>query len=246
MTEPTPSLRVRDLSVGYGGGFSLAGLTFSAGAGDVVGLIGPNGAGKSTALKALAGVLRPMSGEILRGEAPLASSRARVAFVPQREDVNWDFPATARDVVAMGTYRATGWFRRIGKPERQAADAALAELGLAGSGGHHISQFSGGQQQRIFLARALVQNPDILLLDEPYTGIDTGNRTVLRQLIGRFRERGVVTLMATHDLDEVRDRCTHVLCLNRRQVAFGPCDVAFTVENLRNTFGGSVAVFAEA
>ncbi|MFQ5380514.1 MAG: metal ABC transporter ATP-binding protein [Dehalococcoidia bacterium] len=246
MTAPKPSLRVHDLTVGYAGGFSLAGLTFSAGPGDVVGLIGPNGAGKSTALKALAGVLRPLSGEMRLGDRPLSPSETRLAFVPQREDVKWDFPATARDVVAMGTYRTRGWFRRIGRKERRSADSALAELGLEGSGGHHISQFSGGQQQRIFLARALVQQPDILLLDEPYTGIDTGNRTVLRRLIAGFRERGVVTLMATHDLDEVRDRCTHVLCLNRRQVAFGPCEEAFTVDNLRATFGGSVAVFAEA
>lgn len=243
MPGSSPPLRVRDLTVGYGAGFVMTDLSFESGPGDVVGLIGPNGAGKSTVLKALAGVLKSTAGTLHIGDSPIRKAAREIAFVPQREDVNWDFPVTALDVVTMGTYRSTGWFRRSGARERQAAEEALRELGLEGTGGQHISQFSGGQQQRIFLARALVQDPLLVLLDEPYTGVDADNRAALRELIERFRSRGAITLMATHDLDEVQDICTHVLCLNRRQVAFGPCDETFTVENLRATFGGAVAVF---
>lgn len=170
---------------------------------------------------------------------------AHVAFVPQREEVNWDFPVTARDVVLMGRYAALGWLRRPGRDDRERADAALERLGLGGLGHRHISQFSGGQQQRIFLARALVQEPRLVLLDEPFTGIDVQNRAIFHELIRGFAAGGVSVLVATHDLDEVRETTTHVLCLNRDMVAFGPTRTTFTPANLRATFGGQVAVFEQ-
>lgn len=242
---PSPlRLTARDLAVSYGASFTLSGLNFEAHGGDLVGLVGPNGAGKSTALKSIAGVLPRIRGEILLNGQPLVGSRQSIAFVPQREEVNWEFPVSAGDVVLMGRYRAAGWLRRPGRRDRTLAEEALESLGLGGAAGRHISQFSGGQQQRIFLARALAQEPQVVLLDEPYTGIDIANRETLHAVIERFRSAGAIVLMATHDLEEVRRSCSHVLLLNRRQVAFGPVAATFTVENLKAAFGGTMAVFA--
>jgi manganese/zinc/iron transport system ATP- binding protein len=237
-------LVVRDLEAGYGTTFSLRAISFEVAPGDVVGLIGPNGSGKSTLLKAIAGVLPVRNGEVTLGGQSIRAGASRVAFVPQREDVNWDFPATALDVVLMGRFRQAGWFRRPSREDRRKAESALEQLGLGGMGGRHISQFSGGQQQRIFLARAIVQDPLVVLLDEPFTGIDAENRAVLHAAIRAFAAAGTMVLMATHDLDEVTQTCSHVCCLNGRLVAFGPTASTFTPENLRATFGGRVAVFS--
>lgn len=249
MTSPNGSrrsLEIRDLSVSYGANTALVGIRASIPAGVVSGLIGPNGSGKSTLLKAIAGVIRPNHGEILLGGEPIRSKAARVAFVPQREEVNWDFPVTARDVVLMGRYRTLGWLRWPGREDRRLAEAALARLGLDGMGNRHISQFSGGQQQRVFLARAMVQEPDIVLLDEPFTGIDIHNREVFHEAIQGFARAGITVLIATHDLAEVQSTTDYVMCLNRRMVAFGPTATTFTAENLRAAFGGQVAVFESA
>ena len=232
------------MRAGYGSSFQLAGISFRANQGDVAGLIGPNGAGKSTLLKAIAGVLPLRSGRIELNGEPLRRNAPRIAFVPQREDVNWDFPVSALDVVLMGRYRSAGWLRRPGAADRKRAEAALARLGLEGMGHRHISAFSGGQQQRIFLARAIVQDPVVVLLDEPFTGIDARNREILHEAISEFAAEGAIVLIATHDLEEVSTRCTHVACLDRRLVAFGPTETTFTPAILRETFGGRVAVFS--
>ena len=210
----------------------------------MVGFIGPNGGGKSTLLKAIAGVLPLRAGGVTLGGKPLHEYTGRTAFVPQREDVNWEFPATALDVVLMGRYRSAGWLRRPGRSDRGLAREALEQLGLSGMENRHISQFSGGQQQRIFLARAMVQDPLVVLLDEPFTGIDQANRELFHEAIRIFAARGCIILMATHDLDEVAATCTSVACIDRRLVAFGPTASTYTAENLRATFGGRVAVFA--
>ena len=153
---------------------------------------------------------------------------------------------TARDVVMMGRYPALGWVRLPGANERRMADAALERLGLGGLGHRHISQFSGGQQQRIFLARAMVQEPLLVLLDEPFTGVDVTNRAIFHETIQELARQGIPVVVATHDLDEVQSTTTHVFCMNRRMVAFGPTPTTFTPENLRAAFGGQVAVFEGA
>ena len=243
MTTEGPVLEISALSVNYGANTALAGVDAVVPAGSIVGLIGPNGSGKSTLLKAVAGVLRPSAGEIRLGGEPIRDRASRVAFVPQREEVNWDFPVSARDVVVMGRYRSLGWLHFPGKEDRLRAEQALEQLGLGGMGGRHISQFSGGQQQRVFLARAMVQDPEIVLLDEPFTGVDVKNRAVFHSAIRDFAARGITVLIATHDLEEVHDTTDMVLCLNRRMVAFGPTATTYTAANLRATFGGQVAVF---
>jgi len=238
------ALEVRDLAIGYGSTFTMQDLTFEVPRGAVVGLIGPNGSGKSTLLKALAGVIPARRGRILLNGTPIDRSSGEIAFVPQREEVNWDFPVTARSVVTMGRYRRRGWLRWPGPDDHRRADAALARMGLEGMGNRHISQFSGGQQQRIFLARALVQEPRIVLLDEPLTGVDSANRAVFYETIRSFAAQQVTVIMATHELDEVPHLCSHVCCMDHGIVAFGPTAETYTPEILRRTFGGQVAVFS--
>ncbi len=236
-------IEATDIAFHYGDRLALAGLTLSVPIGSVFGLLGPNGSGKSTLLKAIAGVLPVSRGTIRLADSDIREHAAQVAFVPQREEVNWDFPVTARDVVLMGRYRTKGWLRRTGAADRRMAEAALEQLGLSGMGERHISQFSGGQQQRIFLARAMVQEPLLVLLDEPFTGVDVTNRAVFHETIRDFAARGIIVMIATHELAEVQQTTDLLLCLNRRMVAFGPTATTFTPENLRATFGGQVAVF---
>jgi manganese/zinc/iron transport system ATP- binding protein len=247
MTTESPSTRALELEgveVSYGPTFTLSGVTARIAPGQVVGVIGPNGSGKSTLLKAIAGVAPLQAGTITLGGEDLRRFASRVAYVPQREEVSWDFPVTARDVVLMGTYRTVGWLRRPGRAERARADAALDRLGLGGMGDRHISQFSGGQQQRIFLARAMVQDPVVVLLDEPFTGVDVTNRAIYHEAIQEFASAGLIVILATHELDEVQHTTDAVMCLNHRMVAFGPTATTYTPETLKATFGGQVAVFA--
>jgi len=235
-------LEVDDLVTGFGTTFVLGSVSLAAPAGSVVGLIGPNGSGKSTMLKAIAGVLPLRGGALTLDGKALRSQPLAVAFVPQREQVNWDFPVTAFDVVLMGRYRRAGWVRRPGRKDRELALAAMATLGLAGMEHRHISEFSGGQQQRIFLARAVAQEPRLVLLDEPFTGVDAENRQVLHRVIADLAAHGAIVMMATHDLDEVTTTCSHVAALRGRLVAFGETKDTFTAPIIRATFGGQVAV----
>ena len=237
------ALHLRDIEVSYGSSVALRGVSADIAPGMIAGVIGPNGSGKSTLLKAIAGVLPVSLGTIRLGDTDIRQHAARVAFVPQREEVNWDFPVTARDVVLMGRYRTKGWLRWPGAADRAMADAALERLGLGGMGERHISQFSGGQQQRIFLARAMVQEPLLVLLDEPFSGVDVTNRAIFHETIRELAGRGIIVMIATHELAEVQQTTDLVLCLNRRMIAFGPTATTYTPVNLRATFGGQVAVF---
>ena len=242
--EPAGSLTITDLDVSYGALVALTGVNVTVEPGDIVGVIGPNGGGKSTLLKAVAGIVPVRHGRVTVGGHKLRQRGAHIAYVPQSDDVNWDFPLSAHDVVLMGTFPSIGWLRRPSTRDHERAHAALARVGLSGMEHRHISQFSGGQQQRIFLARAIVQQPRIVLLDEPMTGIDVRNRAILHEMIHEFSASGAIVLMATHDLDEVRQHADHILCLNRRMIAYGPTDDTFTPDNLRAAFGGQVAIFA--
>lgn len=244
MTTGSPDLTIDSVSVAFGPVLALERASATLPPGTVTGLIGPNGSGKSTLIRTIAGVIRPRSGRVLYRGEPLNLRRTSVAHVPQAREVDWDFPLSACDVVMMGRYRRIGWLRRPGRAERERVETALAEVGLYGLGDRHICQFSGGQQQRIFLARALVQQPEIVLLDEPMTGIDVTTRRAINDLIRRFADQGAVVLLATHDLDEVQTVCDRLICLNRRVVAAGPIESVYTPEILRATFGGQVAVFS--
>jgi manganese/zinc/iron transport system ATP- binding protein len=234
-------LAVRGLTVAYGEKpvvFSLD-ATFPPGAMSAV--VGPNGAGKSTLLKAALGVAPRLSGEATVFGRPLERARDRVAYVPQRATVDWDFPATAFDVVAMGLWRRLGLLGRMRPAQAAAVRDALDRVGMGDFAGRQIGQLSGGQQQRVFLARALAQDADLYLLDEPFAGVDAATERAIIDVLRALRDRRRAVICVHHDLATVEDYFDHVLLLNVRRVAEGPVATAFTAANLQATYGGRLA-----
>ena len=234
-----------NLMVAYEGRPVLRSVTFSVPSGKLVGIIGPNGAGKSTLLKAILGLVRMESGAVQVFGQPLAQVRRRVAYVPQTEAVDWDFPVTAFDVVLMGSYASLGLFGRPGAKQRAAAHDALEQVGMQRFAKRHIRRLSGGQQQRVFLARALCQQADVLLLDEPFAGVDAATEQAIFDLMDRLTEEGKTLIVVNHDLS-VLDRFDLLMLLNRQVMAFGPTDEVATPENLKLTYGGKLALLDQA
>ena len=230
------AVAVRDLWAGYDGAAALESLTFELPVGALVGVAGPNGSGKSTLLKALLGLLRPWAGQIELFGRPARSVRRRLGYAPQAELVDWDFPATVADVVMMGRYGHIGLLRRPGAPDREAVAGALAQVSLEGVAGRQIGELSGGQQRRMLIARALAQEGDLLLLDEPMVGLDATSQHDLLALFESLRTAGKTLLVATHDLSCVAACFDLALLLNRRLVAFGPPNEIFTPEILSEAY----------
>jgi ABC-type Mn2+/Zn2+ transport system ATPase subunit len=224
-------LAVEGLAVGYGGAPVLVDVTFGAAPGQRVAVLGPNGGGKSTLFRAILGELEPLRGSI--------AVQGRRGTVPQTERSRLDYPVNALDVALMGTLSRLPWWRRPGRAEHRRAREALDVVGLGALAGASFGELSGGQRQRVLVARALVQEAELLLLDEPYSGVDEPTAHQLETLFDRLAAEGRTLLMATHDLDQARawDR---VLCLNRRQVAFGPPGAVLTRAALEATYGGAV------
>jgi manganese/zinc/iron transport system ATP- binding protein len=233
-------LAIRDLTVAYPGKVVLRGISADIRRGQVVGLIGPNGGGKSTLLMAILGIVPVVSGTVTLFGRPAAGQRARMAYVPQRELVDWDFPVTVREVVMMGRYPGIGWLRRPGSRDLESVDRVLERVGMREHQGTQIGQLSGGQQQRVFIARALAQEAAVLLLDEPLVGIDAATQEVILQIIEEQRQAGTIVLLATHDLAAASCSCDCLCCLNGRLVSFGPLQETYTAENLAATYGGPV------
>jgi len=231
--EHRPVLVVQGLAAGYGGIRAVEGVEVSLAAGDRVGLIGPNGGGKTTLFRAILGELEPMAGSV--------ETLVPAAYVPQVQRSRLDYPVTALDVALMGSLPRLPWWRRPGRAEKARAHRELAAVGLAELADASFGALSGGQQQRVLIARALVQDARLLLLDEPFTGVDQTNTDRLLELFDVLASEGRTLLIATHDVDQ-----THawdlVLCLNRRQVAFGPPEPTLTEDVLRATFPGAIVV----
>ncbi len=240
MEHLIPALAVRDLTVAYRDKPVLWDIDLTVPAGVLVAIVGPNGAGKTTLIKAVLGLLPIAAGQVLVFDKPYARQRDRVAYVPQRGSVDWDFPASVLDVVLMGLYGKIGWIRRPGRADRQKAMTALEQVGMDAFASRQISQLSGGQQQRVFLARALVQDADLYLMDEPFQGVDATTERAIVSLMHGLRERGKTVLVVHHDLQTVSDYFDHVMLLNIRCIASGPVESVFTEENLRLTYGGRV------
>jgi len=231
-------LRLEDVTVAYDGVPALDGVSLSIPHGAQVAIVGPNGAGKSTLFKALVGLLPVRHGTVLLRDRMPGRNGDVIAYVPQREEIDWGFPVTVHDVVMMGRYGRLGWFRRPGAADREVVARCLEELGIADLERRAIGELSGGQQQRVFLARALAQEPHVLLLDEPFTGVDVGAREALLALLARLREQSITVLVSTHDMETAAQRFELVALLKGRLIAYGAPASVFTPEHLSEAFGG--------
>lgn len=240
--SPTPHgprpLVVRDLTVVYREKPVLWDIDWEVPAGQLCAIVGPNGAGKSTLLKAVLGLVPRASGQVWLFGQSLAEARARIGYVPQRGTVDWDFPASVLDVVMMGLYGKLGWFRRPGRPEREAALRCLEQVSMQAFAHRQISQLSGGQQQRVFLARALAQDADLYFMDEPFAGVDAVTEDAILKVLHELKVHGKTVVVVHHDLETVRAYFDHLTLLNVQVIASGPIDETFTAENLKRTYGG--------
>jgi len=224
-------LRVDGVSAGYGGGPVIRDVSFEVGRGERVGVLGPNGGGKSTLFRVLLGELVTLTGTI--------SGTRRFGYVPQTERSRLDYPVTALDVALMGTLTSRRWWLPVGRRDRERARAALDRVGLREQADAMFGRLSGGQRQRVLAARALVQNADVLLLDEPFSGVDVTSAQLLTSLLDELAREGRGLLIATHDLEQA-SRWDRVLCLNRRAVAFGVPQDVLTLDTLEQTYGGAI------
>ncbi len=238
--EEPAHLVVDNATIFYGEKPALQDVTFCVSVGTRVAVIGPNGAGKSTLFKALLGLLPLRRGSILIHGLPPGHHLDCVAYIPQREEVEWSFPVTVTDVVMMGRYARLGWLSRPGKDDRAAVAGVLEKLNISDLADQPIGSLSGGQQQRAFLARALVQEPHIVLMDEPFTGVDISTQETTLDLFDRLREQQVTVLVSTHDLNLAATRFDEVLLLNRRLIACGPPADALQSQMLTEAFGGQL------
>ncbi len=231
-----------DVTAGYGDRLALNGVNLAVEAGSLLAVVGPNGAGKSTLLKLIAGLLKPWSGRVeVLGHRPGVAAR-RVAYVPQAETVDWQFPVTVEDVVMMGRYPALGVLRRPGRDDHRAVTAALEKVSMAQHAGTQIGALSGGQRRRVFLARALASEPDLFLLDEPVTGVDITTQQELMDILEGEAKRGKTVIATTHDLPTAAERFQQVAAINRTVVAFGPASLILDPDVLARTYGGHVLV----
>jgi manganese/zinc/iron transport system ATP- binding protein len=241
------ALEIRRMTVSYGARPVLWDVDARFPAGRLSAIVGPNGAGKSTLLKAALGLIPADAGQTLIEGSPVGAARDRVAYVPQRDAVDWDFPITVREVVEMGRYAPTGWFRRVPRRDAALVDDCLDRVGMADYRRRQIGQLSGGQRQRVFIARALAQQAPLLLMDEPFAGVDARTEASILALLADLRDEGRSIVVVHHDLGTVRGAFDHALLLNVRTIAQGPVDEVITQETLARAYGaGADALGADA
>ncbi len=239
-------LSIHDMTVAYQRRPVLWDVEYDAPAGKLIALVGPNGAGKSTLIKAVMDLVPKASGRVTVFGEPYRRQRRLVGYVPQRESVDWDFPVSALDVVAMGRYGRLGWLRPVGRADLEAAREALDRVGLKDFASRQIRQLSGGQQQRVFLARALAQDAQLYLMDEPFASVDAATERAIIEVLRAMRAAGKTVIVVHHDLETVPEYFEYVVLLNMRVVAHGPVRDVFTPENLRKTYGGRLTLLEEA
>lgn len=243
MTAEKLALRVKQLSVVYEGTPVLWEVDVEIPKGKLVGILGPNGAGKSTFLKAVTGLVPCLSGSITCLEKPYRRVRQIVAYVPQRSSVDWDFPVTVFDVVSMGCFGRKGLFKRLNQQDKQLIEKALCDLGLDCLADRQISELSGGQQQKVFLARALVQQAEVYLMDEPFSGVDLATEKAIISMLQDLQARGKTIVLVHHDLYTVRHYFDWIILLNRQIIDAGPLETVFTKHNLNKTYGEHFSLF---
>lgn len=240
-----PALEVHDLTVAFDKKPVLWNIDLTIPQGKIVGIVGPNGAGKSTLIKSIMGLLPLSSGYSKLFDQPLNDVRSKISYVPQRESVDWDFPASVMDVVLMGRYSKLGLFKRPRKADRDAALDCLKKVGMEAFANRQISQLSGGQQQRTFLARALAQQAEVYFMDEPFAGVDAATEKTIITLLRDMAQSGKTVIVVHHDLQSVTSYFDWVIMLNTRLVASGPTEQTFTQENLQETYGGKLTLLAD-
>jgi len=241
-----PIFEVHQLTVNYDKTPVLFDISLSVPGGKLVGIIGPNGAGKSTFIKTALGLVKPISGKVEFFSEPLKNVRQRVAYVPQRESVDWDFPITVQDLVLMGRYGKLGLFRFPRAADYVACDHYLEVVGMLQYKERQISQLSGGQQQRVFIARALLQEADIYFMDEPFAGVDIATEKVIMDLLRKLKSQGKTVFVVHHDLNNVENYFDWVIMLNMRLIACGSVSDVFNPATLNDTYGKSFSLFDEA
>ncbi|MBN7759350.1 metal ABC transporter ATP-binding protein [Nitratireductor aquimarinus] len=234
-------LAVQGVTVSYGEKPAVFSVDASIPAESMTAIIGPNGAGKSTLLKAVLGIVPRLSGSVTVFGEPFTRARHRVAYVPQRASVDWDFPTRVIDVVMMGLFRELGLLKLVRREHHKTALACLERVGMVDFAHRQIGQLSGGQQQRVFLARALAQNADLYLLDEPFAGVDAATERAIIDVLKSLKTDKRTVVCVHHDLATVADHFDHVLLINVRKMAEGPVATTFTGENLQKTYGGRLA-----
>ncbi len=245
MTNKEPALVVRDLTAGYQKKPVLWSIYLEVPQGALACIVGPNGAGKSTFIKTVMDLIPATAGDVKIFGKSLTEVRNRISYVPQRESVDWDFPASAYDVVLMGRYGKLGLFKRAGKEDKRIAMQALEKVGMESFASRQISQLSGGQQQRVFLARALAQEADLYFLDEPFAGVDASTEKAIIDLLRDMSREGKTIIAVHHDLQSAPSYFDYSILLNLRLIAAGPTETVFTDKNLQDTYGGKLTLLTE-
>jgi len=232
-----PAVQIDDLTVAYNYKPVLWDIDLVIPEGVLMAIVGPNGAGKSTLIKSILGIIKPLAGSVQIFGKPYKKQVDKVAYVPQKGSVDWDFPTTALDVVMMGTYGSLGWIKRPGQKEKKLSLEALEKVGMLSFKNRQIRELSGGQQQRIFLARALVQNASIYLMDEPFQGVDATTEKAIINILKELRKEGKTLIVVHHDLQTVPEYFDWVTFLNVKGIASGPVKDIFNDDNLTKTYG---------
>jgi manganese/iron transport system ATP-binding protein len=246
MPDTPLAIEVDNVTVAYPNGhIALRDASFRLGPGTICALVGVNGSGKSTLFKSIMGFVRPARGRVRVAGAPVEASRKRqlVAYVPQTEEVDWTFPVSVWDVVLMGRYGHMNFLRLPSAEDKRIALASLERVGMAEFRDRQIGELSGGQKKRVFLARALAQQGRIMLLDEPFTGVDVQTEAAIIELLRALREEGHLILVSTHNLGSVPEFCDQVVLIHRTVLAYGPTEEVFTERNLTRAFGGALRQF---
>lgn len=236
------SISIKGLSVSYDRKLVLTNIYLELEAGKVYGVVGPNGAGKSTLFKAILGLIELNSGKILIQDETIKKQRKSVVYVPQRDDVDWQFPATVMDIVLMGRYPWKKMFERINQEDKEVAMEALKDVGIEHLKDRQIGELSGGQQQRVFIARALCQGADIFLLDEPFVGVDITTEEKIIDILKRLASQGKTLLVVHHDLSSVEEYFDKVILLNQRLIAVGDTETTFTQENIAKAYRSQLTI----
>lgn len=240
MSERRPAVAIEHLTVSYQTKPVLVDVSFSVHPGQVVGILGPNGAGKSTVIKSVMGFVDRDYGEVRIYDRKVRDARGMVAYVPQRGQIDWQFPVSVWDVVLMGRYQHVPWYRSIGRRDREVARQALQDVRMMDFAGRQIGQLSGGQQQRVFMARALAQESDILLLDEPFAGVDAATERAIAGLLAEARKMNKTVIVVHHDLETAAEFFDKVVILNRRLFAYGPPREVLREDLLAEVYGGKL------